>query len=467
MIFYTKIFRFLLVFVLIFNFQSLLFGEQVSIFNHASAQMSEAEIQAQEAKWRSELEATQKEIDQWEAILNTTKQGTASLQRDADILKAKINEAKAFIRNRQIQIERLTRDINLKTKTIDELEAKIARGKESLSSIIRSTNELDSYSLPEAILSNKNFSEFFEDIDSYGSIKESLAKQFAEIRELQNKTDEERKILDEKREAEADTKARIEEEKKKVEINEQEKQRLININKNQEKTYEQVIAEKERKAAQIRAELFKLRDSTSISFGEALKYANKASQMTGVRAAYILGVIQQESNIGQNLGSCIITDLTSGSTQHVTSGRVYDNGIHPTRDLPALQEVLDDLGRDPLTTRVSCPYGSGYGGAMGPAQFIPSTWKLYINRLTQTVGSHPDPWNPEHAFIASAFLLADNGAAGGGYTAEYNAACRYYSGSKCPAGNTAREREIISYGKSVVAKANNIQLTMIDPLEGF
>src|SRR3990167_9429635 len=45
--------------------------------------LTEAEIQAQEAKWKAELEATKKEIAEWENILNQTKTGTASLERDA------------------------------------------------------------------------------------------------------------------------------------------------------------------------------------------------------------------------------------------------------------------------------------------------------------------------------------------------------------------------------------------------
>src|SRR3990167_10587235 len=161
--------------------------------------LTEAEIQAQEAKWKAELEATEKEIAEWENILNQTKTGTASLERDAALLNAKINEAKAFIRKRQIQINQLTADIGLKTKTIAELEEKMNRGKESLASILKSTNELDSFSLVEVMLSNKNLSQFFEDVDSYNSIKTSLETQFNEIRYLQAKTDEERSDLDKKR----------------------------------------------------------------------------------------------------------------------------------------------------------------------------------------------------------------------------------------------------------------------------
>lgn len=88
------------------------------------AELTEAQKQEQEARWRAELESTEKEIANWENILKTTKQGTASLQRDASVLQAKINEAKAFIKKRQIEIERLTNDISLKTQTIAELDAK-------------------------------------------------------------------------------------------------------------------------------------------------------------------------------------------------------------------------------------------------------------------------------------------------------------------------------------------------------
>lgn len=436
------------------------FGFLINHPNDVVAQMTEAQILEQEAKWRAELEATEKEIAQWEAVLKTTKQGTASLQRDAQILQAKINEARAFIRQRQIQIEQLTRDIGLKNKTIAELEEKINRGKESLASIIRKTHESDSLSLVEVLLSDKTLSQFFINIDNYQSINKSLEEQFYEIRSLQAKTDEERKALDEKRRAEADKKAEIEREKLRVERDEAEKQKLININKTQEKTYSEVIAEKQRQAAQIRAALFALRDSDGIPFGDALTYANEASRLTGVRPAFILGVLQQESNIGKNVGSCVITDLESGKTQSVNSGRVFDNGIHPTRDLPVLQEVLKDLGRDPKSTRVSCPLSVGYGGAMGPAQFIPSTWKGYINRLKQILGVHPDPWNPRHAIIASASLLADLGASAGGYSAEHTAAARYYAG-----GNWKTLGQ--SYGTSVMNHARNIQVNMIDPLEGF
>ncbi len=446
----------------------------LSSINFVSAQqLSEAQIQEQEAKWREELAATEKEIAQWESVLKQTKQGTASLERDASALQAKINEAKAFIRQRQIQIEQLTRDIGLKNQTIAELEKKIGNGKESMAAIIKQSNEIGSYSLFEIMLSNKRLSEFLIDVDSYGSINESLEVQFNEIRNLQNKTAEERKTLDSKRTAEADKKAEIETQKKKVELDEAEKKRLININKNQEKTYAQVLAEKQKKAAQIRAALFALRDTEGIAFGDALKYATLASQKTGVRPALILAILTQESDLGKNQGSCLVNNIENGDGAGKNTGTLFEQVMKAPRDTVPFKSITDRLGKDWKMTPVSCPPGTkytlgrGFGGGMGPSQFIPSTWELFKGKLGTSLGIPGDdvnPWNPEHAILATAIYMADLGAANGGNTAERNAACRYYSGAACQAG---RKPANVFYGDQVMAKAENIQLTMIDPLEGF
>ena len=88
---------------------------------------------------------------------------------------------------------------------------------------------------------------------------------------------------------------------------------------------------------------------------------------------------------------------------------------------------------------------------MGPAQFIPSTWKLNATRIAGAVGkSVADPWNPQDAIMASALYLQDLGAVAGSYTAERNAACRYYSGRVCGGSNSF-------YGDQVMAKVQAIQ----------
>ena len=130
---------------------------------------------------------------------------------------------------------------------------------------------------------------------------------------------------------------------------------------------------------------------------------------------------------------------------------MFANGIHPTRDLPTLQSLLTRLGRDPLTTRVSCPQSFGYGGAMGPSQFIPSTWVMYEGKVAQALGvTTADPWNPQHAIMGTALLLRDLGASAQTYDAEFQAAGRYYAG-----GNWATAGR--GYATSVLGHATTFQ----------
>lgn len=432
------------------NYKKIIFFSICAVFLIFTPIISSAITQEeQEAIWRVELEQTEKDIAKWQSILSSTKQNTKSLQQEAAVLNAKIKEAQAFIKKRNIAIAQLGVDIQKKAATINQLENKIDKGRESLAQLIRKTNEIDSTSLPEVILSNKNISDFFADLDSFQVINRSLRDLFIEIREDKNLTEKEKALLSQKKDEEMDTKAAMEAQKKEVEKNEKEKQYLIQVNKTQEKTYEQVLAERQQKAAEIKAKLFKLAGgSEAIPFGTALVYAQNASAKTGVTPAFVLAILTQESSLGANVGKCYLTDTKTGAGVS-TTGKVWSNLMKATRDVEPFLEITNRLGFDAFKTVVSCPIAgvAGYGGAMGPAQFIPSTWQLFEDRLKDVLGHESNPWNAQDAFMASSMYLKDLGAGAGTYSSEIKAACRYYGsgGTTC------------SYGRSVMNLKAKIQ----------
>ena len=97
---------------------------------------------------------------------------------------------------------------------------------------------------------------------------------------------------------------------------------------------------------------------------------------------------------------------------------------------------------------------------MGAAQFIPSTWVLFQDRIARAFNTQiPDPWNARDAFLAAGLLLTDNGARASSYSSERDAACKYFSGRKC-----SQSAWATTYGNQVMKRAENIQTTMIDPL---
>lgn len=413
----------------------------------------------QEAIWKAELAQTEADIAKWQDILNGTKANTKSLQNEAAILNAKIKQAQATIKQKTINIEQLGKQIKDKQKTILTLEQRIEKGHESLAQLIRKTNEIDEFSLPEVILGNQDISEFFSDVDSFQSIKRDLQELFKEIRQTKDLTEKEKEALDKAQDKELDTKAAVESQKKEVEKNEKEKQYLIQVNKTQEKTYEQVIADRQAKAGEIRAKLFKLAGgSAAIPFGTALTYAQSASAKTGVSPAFVLAILTQESSLGANVGKCYVTDTTTGAGANTAGTKNFSNVMKAPRDTVPFLEITNRLGFSWKSTVVSCPIAgvAGYGGAMGPAQFIPSTWKIFDDRLKSVLGRDSNPWNPEDAFMASSMYLGDLGASSGTYSSEIKAACRYYGtgGSTC------------SYGRSVMKLRDSIQAD-IDYLQQY
>lgn len=172
------------------------------------------------------------------------------------------------------------------------------------------------------------------------------------------------------------------------------------------------------------------------SLHDAIKFANKASKETGVRPEYLLAIYNQETSLGRNFGSCYLLDqdiFGYGVGVNLRAGKFSDRIMKPERDVKPFFAVMDELGRSPYFTAVSCPMENiGWGGGMGHMQFIPSTWIRVKDRVAVALGKKTaDPWNLEDAIWGAAFHLKDLGADHKQVSSERNAACRYFSGKSC------------------------------------
>ena len=413
-------------------------------FVFAEEQPVDVQVASRKAQLERELVEIEKKINVQRSLVQEKQRDRVTLERDVSILDANMEKARLGIRQRIIAISRLSDEIKDKGKIIKELDAKIGRGKESLAQLIRKTNEIDNLSLVEVVLGNKNLSEFFVDIDSFQSIKQGLQILFEDIRSTKEETATIRDVLEDKQSDEIELRNIQELQKKKIEVQEREKHQILTVSKGVEAEYQKVLKDQEKTAAMIRSELFTLRGTAAIPFGTALDFAKYAGGKLNVRPAFILGIIAEESNLGENVGT--------GS---------WHTDMHPTRDVPVFKDIVARLGLNPDVVPVSKKPWYGWGGAMGPAQFIPSTWVLYEKQIASLTGHNPpNPWHPGDAFMASAILLADNGADGRTPQTERLAALRYLAGWK-NAGNSS----YAFYGDEVMELATKYQ-AQIDILEG-
>jgi membrane-bound lytic murein transglycosylase B len=421
---------------------------------------SQAELEQNLKDLEAQIAALTQNIDQ------TKKQGS-TLKNDIAVLTQKIEQSKLKIKAHNAAINRLSLNISEKNRTIAVLDNKAERERDSLAQIMRKMKYLEQYSLLDFGLQSDSLSTFFSDADSFNTVNRALNQSFQDIRETRADLEEVKSELLDAKDEETQKKLAQELERKKVESNQKEKSTLLTITKNQETEYKKVLADREKEAAKIRARLFELRDTASISFGQAYDYSVNASKTTGVRPALILAILMQESSLGVNVGACYLKDYDTGSGISIKTGDIRPRTMSPSRDVPVFKNLTSRLGRDPQKTQVSCwipAYSggqpSGWGGAMGPSQFIPSTWQLFESRITSSTGaSIADPWNPYHAITATALYLEDLGAVAGNETAERNAACKYYSGRSCSASNAGA-----SYGNSVMKKLYAMQAD-IDKLQ--
>ncbi|HEX2792541.1 MAG TPA: lytic murein transglycosylase [Candidatus Paceibacterota bacterium] len=403
-----------------------------------------AELQAQLADLEKQMAQTQNSID---ALYSEGE----SLKRDIAILDGEIKKAKLQVRTTELEIQSLSEGIVIHTRTIGNLTGRIEEDQQSLAQILRKTEEIDEYSLVEAVFSSGDISDFFGDLDDFASIKEAMQVSFEQLRSTREQTAHEKESMEGQRTDQQILRSALILDQQEVEKKEAEKQTLLAETKGQEALYRTLKSVQERTAAEIRAQLFPLRDAQGIQFGDAVTYAKAASAKTGVRPAMILAILSQESDLGKNVGQCLITDITTGDGKGKNTGTPFPGTMKAPRDTVPFERITKALGRDWSTTVVSCPQPGGYGGAMGPTQFIPSTWESYESRLKSALGvSATDPWSASHAIMATGLYLADVGATGGSYTAEHTAAARYYAG-----GNWATSGQ--NYANSVMAKAAAFQ----------
>jgi membrane-bound lytic murein transglycosylase B len=199
-----------------------------------------------------------------------------------------------------------------------------------------------------------------------------------------------------------------------IEQQEQAKNNLLQQTKGQETIFKKLMDKANSDVASIKNQLYQLDDvGVSMTFQEALNHAEFAASKTGVRPAFLLAILKKETSWGTNVGT--------GSWRSDMKAGDQDDFV----------AICKELGFDPDMMPVSRRPSYGWGGAMGAAQFLPSTWRSYEKQIAQLTGHNPpNPWSLDDAFTAAAVKLSNNGANQKTYNAEWKAAMLYFAGSR-------------------------------------
>lgn len=430
--------------------------QQISSSDTSCQNLSSADCRALLEKCASYYDQQSAEITK---DLTKTQQQKNTLQSQVASLKKKIKNLEYQISQGTLMVKDLNLQINDTQVSIDKTSSKIKESQNQIYSILRLIYEEDQKpSL--VILFEGSLSDFFSNLVYLESLN-------SKVSDLMENTKDLKSYLEQQREKQENEKGQLQ---KTIKIhnlqkqeNEQNKKEQENYLKITETQYQQQLKDKQsadQKASSIKARIFDLIGvSKAPTFGEAYDIAKYVSGITGVRTAFIMAVLTQESNLGKNVGQCYLKNTQTGDGVKIKTGAFSPKTMNPSRDVPLFLNLIIDinqgrgLARESTSTPVSCvvyyngrPYG--WGGAMGPAQFIPSTWVSlgYGKKVSNITGKVADPWDIKDAFLASGLLLKDNGA----NKNEFNAAMRYYCGGSC-------SRYDKFYGNAVVKIANQYE----------
>lgn len=387
---------------------------------------------SERAALEAQLAALEKEMAGYQSQIASYQKQGKSLSTEVAKLNTQVAALNTQIKAVDLTLSQLGGQITATQAKIGDLEVNIDENQDRLGGLLQQMYENESASMLEVLLSNPRLSDFFNDLNSYTLLQGSVHDTIDQISTLRDQlVDQKHELTQAKEDAQTIKNFRLTQASQ-VSATKAQKNQLLAQTKGQESKYQEILKETQKTAAQIRNRLFELLGGGSMSFEQAYQLAKIAGSATGVRPAFILAILDRESALGSNVGQC-----------------TYQTAMNP-KDKPIFLDITSRLGLDPNSTKVSCANADGaYGGAMGPAQFIPSTWKAYEPRIKSATGKAAvSPWNNGDAFMAAALYVKDAGAA----TNERTAAAKYYCGA-----NYNRYVCLSVYGAKVVAKAAQFQ----------
>jgi len=378
-----------------------------------------------------------------------------TLQNAISKLKTKISSLADQIKQSTVMVKDLNIQITDTQTSIDKTSSQIQDSQNQLAAILQSVNEVGQ-TPAFAILLQGNLSDFFSNLAYLDNLNKEVSSLLDNTKNLKLYLQGQQVKMGDNVDQLQKTIALQTLQKIENEQNQQQQNQYLKLTEAQYQQQQTDKAVADKASAKIKSMLFQMVGVSKVpTFGEALDVAKSVGTMVGVRPAFILAIISQESAIGQNVGQCMLSDPTTGNGKKISTGAVAIRIMKPTRDVQPFIQIVSALGRDPYNTPVSCwipayvgGQPTGWGGAMGPAQFIASTWQLFADRLKTLLGQTADPWAIKDSFTASALYLSDLGASAQTTASESKAAAKYYGAAG-------------SYNSMVMKRAACIQ-TFID-----
>jgi peptidoglycan hydrolase CwlO-like protein len=380
-------------------------------FGQSAASLNEAEQQDLKTKinvLRNQIQNYQKEIYVKSQREETLHGDIADIEKDIAKIELQIQET-------QLIVQSLDLEIADKEAGIVAMQKEVIAKKAVLAQFMQELYEQSSATPVELVLGNETFSDYFFQADSIESFEERTREIYEQLIFIRDGIKKEREDLLIRKEEQMNLRAMQNDQQRTLDSQEQAKNSLLSQTKNEKQA---LSIQMDKLQEQLNA-LQTLGEPINID--EAISAAKYASGFTKVAPEFLLGVLRVESGLGTNVG-----------------GGRYKTDMNPAQ-WDTFKKICGELGVDASSVPVSrrACYNSdakdgcgGWGGAMGPGQFMPATWIGYKSKVEKITGEMPaNPWDLKDSLVAMGLKLAAvDGVTSGDRRAWAKAAAMYLAG---------------------------------------
>ncbi len=273
---------------------------------------SERDIQKSISEKNDEIQALQREIDQYQKQVSQISGQAQTLQAALDSINKNEKALQTKIALTNKKIEKTTLMIKQNEARISDLARGIVSNTSALNETIRSMNQNDNTSLLEILASRSDVSDFLIDVDNLIKVQSSVKGHVIQMRDTKTALEVAQKQLAKDREDMVVLQAQLNDQKKIIDAEQQEKSTLLAQTKNEESQYQALLADRQAKVDALNAEIF--------AYESQLKFTLNAQSLPGQGA------------LGWPLADVLITQRF-GAT--VDAKRLYVSGSHSGVDFRA------------------------------------------------------------------------------------------------------------------------------------
>lgn len=208
-------------------------------------------------------------INQRDADIAALEKEIASYQSQLDVVGKEKNSLSSTIKELDLTKKKLTTDITLTQKKIDKTnltiqnlsssigtkENAIANNIDSIALGLRQTDEFDRSPIIETLLSEQDFTEVWNDVDSMETIRTKLIEDIDRLKQVKGDLEDTREVTMDAKNELLGLKTKLSDQQKIVVQNTNQKNKLLQQTKNSEANYQQLLKDRIAKKAAFEKEL--------------------------------------------------------------------------------------------------------------------------------------------------------------------------------------------------------------------